>query len=493
MRLGLAALGDIPAASKPPIDARALDVGIVHLGVGAFHRAHQAAYTQTAMALSGDSNWAICGSTQRTKNVVEQLRPQDCLYTIIERGPERTRYGVQAALREILFARDEIEPLLDRVARPTTHVVTLTVTEKGYHHDPATRRLRRDDPEIRADAAGRPPRTVVGQLVRALQRRRRLGSGPLTVVCCDNVPSNGSTLRRLVEDFCGLLPRAEGASSLAWIAEHATFPSTMVDRIVPATTAADLDEVAATLGCEDRGAVVAEPFSQWVIENSFIAPRPKWELGGAILTDDVAPYETMKLRLLNGAHSALAYLGRLAGYDYVADFMALDETAGYVRALMDFDVTPTLDVPAGFDLAQYKSHLLSRFTNPSLRYRLSQICTDGSQKLPQRLLATIRDRRSDATMPKFATLAVAAWMRYVSSSTDDAGRPLVVDDPLTPRFATALEHASSPREIVEALLGIDEIFGGDLRDDLELNAELVRYLDDLTRHGALAVVRAISR
>jgi fructuronate reductase len=489
MRLGLAALDALPASVRPSLDPRSIDVGIVHLGVGAFHRAHQAVYTQAAMVATGERGWGICGVSQRSPDVVTQLRPQDGLYTVVERSA-RSSYAVMAPLRDVLFAGDDTDALLERLANPGTHVVTITVTEKGYRHDPASRRLRIDDAEVRADAQGGPPRTVVGQLVRGFQRRARGGGGPVTVVCCDNLPSNGRTLGRLVEDFCGLLAEREASATAHWIAENVRFPSTMVDRIVPATTAADRRDVAQALGVEDCGAVVTEPFSQWVIEDCFAAPRPAWERAGAILTADVTPYETMKLRLLNGPHSALAYLGLLAGYEYVSDFMAVDTVARYVRSLMDADATPTLAIPDGFDVVGYKDELVGRFENPALQHRIAQISMDGSQKLPQRLLGTIRERRRAGALPRHAALAVAAWMRVVSARQSDVGRPLAVDDPLAAPVAAALSGASTPANVVDALLGLDEVFGPDLRDDEGLRALLVDDVDSLTRHGALACLAA---
>jgi len=287
------------------------------------------------------------------------------------------------------------------------------------------------------------------------------------------------------------LPAAECGSTRAWIADNVTFPSTMVDRIVPASVAADFADVERVLGLEDRGAVVAEPFSQWVIEDVFRSPRPRWEHAGALLTRDVTPYETMKLRLLNGAHSALAYLGMLAGHEYVADVVAVDDVARYVRALMDADATPTLEVPAGFDVARYKDDLMARFANQALRHRTEQIGMDGSQKLPQRLLGTIRDRRASGALPRCAVLAVAAWMRLVSAGVDDSGRPVTVDDPLKERFAGAVAGADSPRQIVDALLGVGEIFGDDVQDDRVLRQLLVDDIDALARNGAIATVRDV--
>ena len=350
-RLSLADLGETPQSARPPVDPRALKTGIVHLGLGAFHRAHQAVFTQAAMAATGDTRWGICGVTQRSRDVIEQLADQDGLYSVLERG-DQTSISLLAPIRELLFVKTQSEDLMAHLAAPSLQVVTLTITEKGYRHDPAIGRLLVADSETQADVEGRAPQTVVGQLVRGFQARSRLDAGPLTVVCCDNLPSNGRTLARLVADFCGCLPAAESAPTLAWIESFVRFPCTMVDRIVPATTAADRAEAARLLGVEDEGVVVAEPFMQWVIEDSFATSRPAWEAAGAILTDDVAPYEAMKLRLLNGSHSAIAYLGALAGYDYVADFVRVDQVAAYVRALMDFDVTPTLAVPAGFEIGR---------------------------------------------------------------------------------------------------------------------------------------------
>jgi fructuronate reductase len=447
-------------------------------------------YTQAAMIASGEQHWAICGVSQRSREVLDALEPQDGLYSVLSRGRD-TRVEVMAPLRELLFARAQATALLDRIAAASTHVVTLTVTEKAYRHDPISGRLNVDDAEIMADAAGRPPLTVVGQLVRGLQLRQQRGGEPVTVVCCDNLTHNGATLRQLVDDFAAMLSRAERVPLTTWIADSARFPSTMVDRIVPATTEADRLDAAELLGLDDLGTVVAEPFSQWVIEDDFATPRPAWERAGAILTADVEPYETMKLRLLNGSQSALAYLGVLAGFESVAEFMAVEGVATYVRTMMDDEAAPTLQLPEGFDVAAYIGQLMERFANPGLRHRIVQIAMDGSQKLPPRLLATIRDRLPAGSQPRLSLLAVAAWMRYVSARNDDSGRPIDVDDPLAPQFAAQLVGASTPAAIVESLVGIRAIFG-DLGDDPEFRRLLTRALADLTRSGALACLRDLS-
>jgi mannitol-1-phosphate/altronate dehydrogenase len=423
-------------------------VGIVHLGIGAFHRAHQAVYTEDA----GDG-WGICGITQRSATVVEQLAPQDGLYSVLERGPGGASARIVGAVREVRTG----EVTADRIADPEVRIVSLTVTEKGYRHDPATGRLRLDDPETRLDLTGREPRTVIGRLVRGLSRRE----APVTVLCCDNLTANGATLRGLVEEY------AERAG--VEITCATAFPATMVDRIVPATTAADLDEAERLLGVRDLGVVVTEPFTQWVIEDSFTAGRPAWEKAGAIFTADVAPYELMKLRLLNGAHSMLAYLG--SRFEYVAE--AVDVLGDAVRRYMDEDAGPTLTVPAGFDLEDYKASLLTRFANPALRHRTAQIAMDGSQKLPQRLLGVVRDRLAAGAEPRWAALAVAAWMRHVWTAAH-------LDDPLAGHLRMTVSRADRPADVVDALLGITEVFGPDLRESRVLRDLLVEHLTELT-------------
>ena len=491
-RLSLATVDLVTPAAQPPIDPRAVTTGIVHLGIGAFHRAHQGTFTQAAIAASGDLAWGICGVTQRSANVLEQLAPQDGLYSVLQRG-EDVSVSVLATAREVLFAKTQATELVGRIAMPNTRVVSMTVSEKGYRHDSSTGRLRADDPEIMADAAGAPPRTVVGQLVRGMQSRQRADAGPLTVVCCDNLHDNGRTLRQLVADFCDLLPAAESSPLQAWIESSVKFPNTMVDRIVPATTDLDRAEAARLLGVDDFGVVVAEPFMQWVIEDEFAGPRPAWDAAGAILTDDVAPYEAMKLRLLNGSHSAIAYLGALAGFDHVADVIRLDEVNSYVRALMDVDVTPTLDVPRDFDLPRYKDELLERFANRGLHYRTLQIAMDGSQKLPYRLLGTVADRRAAAGTPHHALLAVAAWMRFVSADADEAGRPIRVDDPLAATLARQVKDARGAAQLVDSLLALREVFGPELRDDAAVRATLIGYVDALATKGVLQTLRELSR
>ncbi len=486
-RLRYATLGKIPPHLRPDTDPRGRKVGVVHLGVGAFHRAHQAVYTEAC----GD--WGIAGFTQRSSSVADRLVPQDCLYSVLVRSADEVRPQVIGAIREVAFAGADPAEVVAKIAEPAVTVVTLTVTEKGYRHDPATGRLRLADPEVAADLAGRPPRTAVGQLAAGLAARAAADGPPLTIVCCDNLPSSGRTLRGLVEQYLEHYGGNAGAARNAiadWMAAAARFPATMVDRIVPAATEADRADAAALLGVRDEGTVVAEPGSHWVIEDDFAGPRPRWEQAGALLVPDVAPYEIMKLRVVNGAHSALAYLGGLAGHEYIATAAADPDLASYVMRLLAEDVAPTLDPPAGADLAAYQQQQLPRFANPALRHQIAQVAMDGSQKLPQRLLGTIRDRYRAGAEPIWASLAVAAWMRHVAAGRSDDGRPFAVDDPLAEIFAERLRGVSRAKDVTAALLGVRAVFG-DLAANTGFEDLLATHLDRLTRDGARQTLRSL--
>jgi fructuronate reductase len=466
-----------PGVRLPPPASLAEDVGILHLGIGAFHRAHQAVFTEDAAVAADESGWGICGVTQRSAAVVEQLRPQDCLYAVLERGSGEPTARVVGQVSDVLFAAQEGARLMSRFADPTVRLVTLTVTEKGYRRGPSGR-LDLSDPVVSRDLAGG-ARSTVGQLVRGLQARQAASAGGVSVLSCDNLTDNGRVLRGLVMDFCAALPSAEGNAIGAWIEQHVRFPNSMVDRIVPATTDADRADAASLLGVLDEALVVAEPFRQWVIEDDFANGRPAWERAGADLVEDVAPFEQLKLRMLNGTHSLLAYLGALRGYDTIAQAVADHELATAARQLMQRDVTPTLAQPPGLDIAAYGEKVLERFANPALRHRTTQVAMDGSQKLPLRLLGTVRDRLAAGETPEWAALAVAAWMAYVASGHDRHGRPLPLDDPLADRLRAASGPGTDPAAVVSGLLGVHEVFGDDLRDSTAFRDCLVGHLKGL--------------
>ncbi|MDX6238568.1 MAG: fructuronate reductase [Kribbellaceae bacterium] len=483
-------LANLPAT--PAIDPRDLTVGIVHLGLGAFHRAHQAVFTEQAALTTGETRWGICGVSQRSATVRDQLAPQDGLYSVLERGRASPTIQVIGSVREVLCAPEDPDAVVARIADPDVAVVTLTVTEKGYRAA-ATGGLDLTDQEIQADLAGRPPRTVVGQLAAGLVRRAETGAGPLTVVSCDNLVANGPFLRRLMEDYAAALSSGHvevrtgvrTGDRLAAQLDAARFPASMVDRIVPATTDADRDEAQQLLGgVRDEAVVVAEPFIQWVIEDDFAGARPGWEKAGAVFTGDVAPWEQAKLRMLNATHSMLAYLGGLRGYETIAEAVRDEQLAALATELMTADVVPTLTPPEGLDLTAYGARVLERFANPALKHRTAQVAMDGSVKLPVRLLGTVRDRLAVGAEPRLASLAVAAWMVYVAIGLDANGRELPLDDPLAPTLRAAVDGVGHrPVELVEALLGVEAVFGPDLRDHPVFRALLVDQLAGLLPAG----------
>lgn len=483
-RLAPETLASLPAdITRPRYDRRRVSAGILHLGPGAFHRAHQAVYTDAVLA--DDPRWGIVGVSLQSPDVRDRLQPQGGLYSVLERGAGVTRTSVIGAVSRALFLADDRDEVLRVFAAPATQVVTLTVTEKGYCHDPATRRLIGDHPGLAHDYAdpGRPA-TTIGLVAAGLAARERAGAGPITVLCCDNLPSNGRTVEGLVREYVQRIDPAR----LRWIERSVTFPCAMVDRIVPATTAADLDEAAARLGVRDAAAVACEPFTQWVIEDRFAAARPAWERAGAELVRDVAPFEEMKLRLLNGSHSALAYLGYLAGFEHIFEVMQAPAFVRFAARLMREDSAPTLALPAGVDLAGYQARLLERFANPALKHRCWQIAMDGSQKLPQRLLNTARARLEAGGSCDHVALAVAAWMRYVTGR-DERGATIDVRDPLAARLAAiARGSGPEPRALADAYLAVREVFADDLPRRATFVAAVGRSLASLLEHGACATV-----
>lgn len=490
--LSLATLPRAPQASQPVLGPHGLSVGIVHLGVGAFHRAHQAVYTEMASHLAGDDCWGICGVSERSAAAADALAAQDGLYSVLSLGDDDSSVGIVGSLRQTLFARRDSDALMARLASPDTKVVTLTVSEKGYRFSSGDRRLRADDPEIEADAGGMPPMTVLGQLARGLELRRRSDGGPLTVMSCDNISGNGPLLRQLLYEFLGHPSARFDAGLGAWAETYVRFPATMVDRIVPTTTERWRDEVARRIGLSDLCAVVTEPFSQWVIEDDFAGPRPAWERAGAEIVADVAPYEALKLRTLNGAHSALAYLGLLSGCGTVAEALRRPALERFVRKMLDEEVRATLTLPAGTDFARYRDTVLRRFANRQLPYQCSQVASDGSGKLPQRALGVVRDLLRAGTVPRLEVMVVAAWLRAIWTGTDDAGAPFALSDPLAERLRAAMGPGSEPGQAVDGALGVRQVFGDDLAEDERFRSALTESLSAISHAGAEAAARDIA-
>lgn len=445
-----------PPVVRPRYDRAALGIGIVHLGIGAFHRAHQAVYTDDALA-RGPLDWGIAGASLRSSATAAALNPQDGLYALSVRDGSEETLRVIGAVRAVLSAAAEAPALIDLMAAPTTRIVSLTVTEKGYHLDGATRDLRLDAPAVAADLArAGAPTTLYGLIAAALERRRAEALPPFTVLCCDNLPANGTVLRRAMLRFA----EARSTGLKDWIAGEVAFPSTMVDRITPATTDADRRRVTEALGLDDAWPVMTEPFSHWVLEDRFTLGRPAWEVGGATFSADIAAWEKMKLRMLNGAHSAIAYLGQLYGRDTVAAAMADERIATLVRGLWA-ETAETFAAPA--NTSEYARALERRFLNAALGHRTAQIAMDGSQKLPQRLLDPVRARlERGAPYPHLAT-AVAAWMVYALRQVRLGGAAALDDplaEPIADRIVRGVGNADDPAgELASALLSLKEVFG----------------------------------
>ncbi len=472
------------AIARPDYDRKAVRAGIVHLGIGAFHRAHQAVYFDDCLA-RGETAWGVVGASLRSPATRDALAPQDWLYTLAVRSGEGARLRVIGSLTDLLVAANSPGALIARMADPAIRIVTLTVTEKGYCHDPASGALDESHPDIRHDLANPDaPRSAPGLLIAALAARKEAGVPPFTVLTCDNLPANGRTIKRVLSRFAALRSRELGA----WVEDVVACPSTMVDRIVPATTPEDRAAVAGALGMEDAWPVMTEPFSQWVVEDDFPLGRPDLAAVGVELASDVEPFEQMKLRLLNGSHSTMAYLGYLAGYDTIAETIGDPAFARFIRAMMDEEVSPTLSLPAGVDLAGYKAALVSRWANPALRHRTAQIAMDGSQKLPQRLLAPIRDRLAAGAPFTRMALGIAGWMRYVAG-TDERGCPIEVRDPLADLLRRVADSAGpQPERLAPALLGVAAVFGDDLPAHPRFREAVTEALTTLTTSGARQAV-----
>jgi fructuronate reductase len=469
---------DRPRLQPPP--GPQPGVGIVHLGLGAFFRAHGALYVAEAMEASG-GDWGIVGVSLVRPDQRDRLRPQGFAYTAVELGAEGETPRVVSVVRDVLVAPENPGAVLARLADPATCIVSLTVTEKGYCHEPATGRLNRDHRDIAHDLANpEVPRSAPGFLVAGLARRRAAGHPPFTVLTCDNLPKNGRVVRGVVRDLARLIDPALAD----WIETEGRFPATMVDRIVPATSFEDIERLAARTGVLDASPVMHEPFRQWVVEDAFVnGDRPDLAAAGVELVADVTPFEYMKLRCLNGSHSALAYLGYLAGHKTIADAVADPVFAGFVRHLWAAEITPGLQAPPGVDLAAYTDALLKRYRNPAIRHRTWQIAMDGSQKLPQRILATLAENRAAGRPSPGLTLAVAAWMRYVGG-TDEQGRPIDVRDPLADRLKALSEAAPDAEARVASFIGVRKVFPEALAGDEGLARDLAAAYSALARDGA---------
>ncbi len=465
-----------PQVLRPRYDRANTRIGTVHFGPGAFHRAHQAFYFDCL--LEQDAGRAICAVSLKTPSVRDALAAQDGLYTLVELDAAPT-VRVIGAIREVLVAAEDPAAVSRRLIAPNTSLVTITVTEKGYCLD-GNGMLDFDHPDIAHDLRHpEAPRSLIGWLVRGLQLRLECGFAPYLVVSCDNLSDNGATLRRAVLSFAA----RRDAVLRDWIEERARFPRTMVDSITPATDSALRSSVSQALKLQDAWPVQRERFVQWVIEETDCATQPDWTSVGVTLSRDVSAYERAKLRLLNGAHSTLAYLGLLAGFETVAQAMAEPALRAFIERLMIEDIQPTLTVPRGEELAAYRESILKRFENPAIRHQLAQIAWDGSQKLPIRLLGTIDDAiRAHRPLARLA-LAVAAWMTFIRSRVA-LGQTIV--DPLCEQLtACGLRATGDSKHDLPMFLNLPGVFPAGLSSNADFVPALGRAYDLIAR-GPLA-------
>jgi fructuronate reductase len=436
----------------PGYDRANLRPGIVHFGLGAFHRAHQAVYTQRALQAQFGP-WGIVAVNLRSPEPVQALAEQDGLYSVLVGEPDGDRAEVIGATIDWICAAEERDRVLAYLADPQIRIVTLTVSEKAYGLHPVSGGLDPAHPAVAADLQNpQAPAGAVGFLVEGLALRRARDVPPFTVLCCDNLPSNGRVVRKLVLEMA----ERRDPDLARWIAEHGEFPCSMVDRIVPAATDETRARAAALLGAEDRLAIETEPFIQWIIEDRFVSGRPAWEVGGALFVEDVEPYEKMKLRLLNGAHTLVAHLGLLHGLEYVRDVMAVPALAAQAQQHMQAAVT-TLDPVPGIDLDAYIRQLLERFANPRIAHRTIQIAMDTSQKLPQRILSPTVDALAAGSDGAAFAKAVGVWLASLRRRRDcnDPRRDELVaaagerdtNDPSAPFFRI---EGLFPRELTNA-------------------------------------------
>jgi mannitol 2-dehydrogenase len=486
--LTMASLSSLdPVVAVPGYDRGTVSAGIVHLGVGAFHRAHQALYLDRLMNDGKALDWGICGVgvLPGDARMRDALASQDCLYTLVEKSPDGSQEArVIGSIVEYLLAPDDPEAVVERMADPAIKIVSLTVTEGGYNFHAVTGEFQADDPGVVHDLEpGAAPRTTFGLVVEALDRRRQRGVPPFTVLSCDNIQGNGDAARRSFTAFARLKDPKLGE----WVEQEVRFPNCMVDRITPVTTDDDRAALQERFGLEDKWPVVCEPFTQWVLEDDFGLGRPPVEDAGAQVVADVEPYELMKLRLLNASHQGLCYLGYLAGYRLVHDVCQDPLFAEFLLAYMDREATPSLhDVP-GIDLHAYKRKLIERFSNPQVRDTVARLCAESSDRIPKWLLPVIRHNLQHDGEIDRAVLVVAAWARY-AEGVDEQGAPITIVD----RLADTLKAtAQTQRDDPLAFARNRELFG-DLVDDERFASTYRRFLASLHEKGARATLEDLA-
>ncbi len=486
IRLNQANLKGLPAAIQvPSYDRERVTRSMVHIGVGGFYRAHQAVYLDDLLHQPGNTAWGYCGIGLLPQDAAmrDALLSQDCLYTVVERSAAGDSARVIGSLRNYLHAPQDPEAVLSAMASPQTRIVSLTITEGGYYVNEGSGEFNDTHPDIVHDLQQpHEPKCSFGFLLEALARRRGNGLAPFTVMSCDNLQHNGDVARKMI----GAFAERRDPALAAWLREHCAFPNSMVDRITPATTDEHRALLREAFGLEDAWPVVTEPFRQWVIEDNFPGGRPAWEKVGAQMTTDVLPYEKMKMRLLNGSHQAMCYIGMLLGHEFAHQTMQDARIRRLVTTMMDAEVTPLLQAPAGIDLADYKRTLIERFSNPTIRDQLSRIGTEGSARIPKFVLPSIVDGLARGTPVRLLSFTVAAWFRYLTG-TDDRGRKLPIVDPWAQRLQDQARRGGRDAGV---MLGMRELFGDQLPKSAAFAGEVKRALESFYDAGAEATLAA---
>jgi mannitol 2-dehydrogenase len=458
-----------PRIAIPSYDRSVLGGGIVHIGVGGFHRAHQAVYLDD-VCRSGNSEWSITGAgvLSSDAHMSESLAAQDHLYALVTRDERATDVRVIGSITDYLLAAEDLQPLVDRLARPDARIVSMTITEGGYPVDEASG-------DFAPPRSGALPSSFVA-LARAFQQRRDAGLGGLTVQSCDNVMGNGDVTKVATLGVCGVVePGLE-----TWVADNVTFPNSMVDRITPQTTDADRAFLSEQYGLVDRWPVVAEPFIQWVIEDDFAAGRPPYEEVGVLMTDDVRPYETLKLRILNAGHSVITYLAALAGHTYIHEIMASPPLARYLQQFHDQEATPSLPPVRGIDVSQYKRVVAERFANPEVRDQVARVCQDGTSKWPKFLVPTVESQLEQGGQVKLSALALASWCQYLLGRDDSGAELTLAPDP---RLEEAQAFARVSLDDPAAFLGFEDVLGTRLGVDPRFVSAFTEALASLREAG----------
>ena len=477
----------MPDVAGPQYDRDSVSTGVVHFGVGGFHRAHQALFHDRLMNEGKALDWGICGvgvmeADQRMRDV---MHDQDGLYTLVEKHADGSLDPrVIGSITEYLYAPDDPEAVIEKLADPATRIVSLTVTEGGYNLDDGTGEFVEDDPQVAHDLEhGATPKTVFGLVTEGLRRRRERELPPFTVMSCDNLQGNGTLARTAFTAFA----RLRDAELGDWIEQEVRFPNGMVDRITPATTDDDIEEVNERFDVEDAWPVVCEPFIQWVLEDSFSAGRPPYEDAGVQVVDDVEPYELMKLRLLNASHQAIAYFGYLCGYRLVHDAAQDPLFQDLLARYMDEEATPTLAPVPGVDLDEYKRTLIERFSNPGVRDTIPRLCAESSDRIPKWLLPVVRAQLESGGEIRRSAAIVASWARY-AEGVDEDGEPIEIADRRADRLT---EIARRQRDEPDAFIANRDLFG-DLAGDERFREAYLAALRSLHEHGARATLEALA-